>query len=77
MARKRMNTVEDFLRETAIHEKQYSDGLIRKGEFICHCMNNLKILMEKDLNEARNMLEGYGWSGNDFSTWMHEQAGKE
>ena len=77
MKKARMNTVDDFLKETAIHSEHYSDGLICKGEFVRHCLSNLHILMDYDLGEAKRVVEGYGLGGNEFSTWMHEQAGKE
>ena len=77
MGRMKMNTVDHFMSETAVHYEQYNDGLINKGMFVCQCMANLTTLMEKDLQGAQRIIEGYGWSGNDFTTWMHKQAGKE
>ena len=77
MARTRMNTVDDFLKETATQSEHYSNGLINKGEFVRQCMESLHKLMDYDLGEAKRVVEGYGLGGQEFSTWMHEQAGKE
>ena len=78
MARKKkMVTVNDFIEETYIRADQYKEGLIHKGEFIRGCLDSLNKLMEYDLNEAQRIVESYGFTGNEFSTWMHEQAGKE
>ena len=73
----RMNTVDDFMNEANNLTTHYNDGLIHKAEFISTCKFHLNKLALDDMEKAKRIVEQYGYDGNSFSTWMHEQAGKK
>ncbi|RLI66790.1 MAG: hypothetical protein DRO67_00005 [Candidatus Asgardarchaeum californiense] len=65
----RMYSVGHFMDQVNKRHSHYSDGLISKGEFVRLCMDDLHTLMNNDLKEAQRVIDSYGITMNDFSTW--------
>ena len=68
---RKMNSVERVMSAMAEIQEQYTDGLIRRGDFVTACQVYLQKLADHDMDEAREVILSYGYTPETAGKFMY------